>query len=49
MNVFDIEKDTAVVKNVGNCTMCRECIRNEEFKDIVELGKENNKYECSFY
>lgn len=29
MNVFEMENKKAVVKNVTNCTMCRECIRSE--------------------
>lgn len=45
MNVFELEKNKAVVKNVRNCTMCRECIRDEHgLKDKVELGKKRNYF-----
>ena len=26
--------------------MCRECIRDEEFNDAIELGKESDHYIC---
>ena len=48
--VFDIEdvgRDSiAVVKNPRNCTTCRECIRPIELKDVIELSKINDHYEC---
>ena len=49
MGVFDIE-DTGkvIVKNARKCTMCRECIRVEEFRGDVELSKLENHYECKF-
>jgi DNA-directed RNA polymerases I and III subunit RPAC1 len=43
VGVFDIEdiggKKKAFVKDVRKCTTCRECIRPDKFKDIVDLGK----------
>lgn len=42
--VFDIEDGVAVVSNPGNCTMCRECIRREEWKGRVELAKDKTYY-----
>jgi len=49
MNVFSIEQDKAVVKNPRSCTVCRECIRdNEEFNEKIELSKETNHYICNF-
>ena len=46
VNLFYIE-NKAVVKNLKACTMCRECIRNENgFADKVELGKERDHYIC---
>ena len=48
MNVFDIEDirgtKTAVVTNSIDCTMCRECIRKDNFNDKIELGKKRNHY-----
>lgn len=39
----------AVVKNVRNCTTCRECIRNTDeyagFKEKVNLGKRKDVFE----
>jgi hypothetical protein len=35
------------VKDVRACTMCRECIRPEEFSDIIELGKTREHYICN--
>lgn len=50
MNVFDVEEGDmskkAVVKNPKNCTTCRECIRYPPFKDIIDLGKIKDHYEC---
>jgi len=34
----------AVVENAFDCTMCRECIRNEKFTTSIDLGKERNHY-----
>ena len=45
MNVFDIEDlgskggKTAVVARPRDCTMCRECIRQEEWTDRVQLKR----------
>ena len=47
MNVFDIEdiqgEPTAVVSRIRDCTMCRECIRREDWNkhDRVLLGTFN--------
>jgi DNA-directed RNA polymerase I and III subunit RPAC1 len=47
MGVFDIEDSGKIyVKNVKKCTMCRECIRDTDFKEDIELGKLENQYEC---
>jgi DNA-directed RNA polymerase I and III subunit RPAC1 len=50
MGVFDVEKNDmgkrAIVKNPRNCTTCRECIRNAPFKDLVDLGKIKDHFEC---
>lgn len=41
MKVFDIEDigrvKTAVVKNQRNCSMCRECIREDEYNKKIKL------------
>jgi DNA-directed RNA polymerase I and III subunit RPAC1 len=37
--VFDIEDGEAVVKRPRDCTMCRECIREEGWEDFVKLGR----------
>lgn len=49
MDVFDIEdlgkgKKSLTVANVRACTMCRECIREDKFNSVVELGKKRNHY-----
>jgi len=48
MNVFDIEdvkgEKVLIVKNARNCTMCRECIRDDKHNDLVDLGKKRNHY-----
>lgn len=48
--VFDIEdigggKKRAVVADVRKCTTCRECIRPEKFRDVVDLGKIKDRFE----
>ncbi len=49
MKVFDIEDSgNAIVKNARLCSSCRECIRNPKFKDIIELQKVKDHYECNF-
>lgn len=45
MNVFDIKNDEVFVKDIRKCTTCRECIRNDKFKNIVNLGKDAEWYE----
>jgi len=51
--VFDIEdlgnKLKAVVARPRDCTTCRECIKHPEFKDMIELGKVKDHYECKCY
>lgn len=45
-HVFDIEEYGDVVpKNIRNCTMCRECTRNEQLSSFVKLGTVPNHYE----
>ena len=43
--VFDVKGNKAYVKNIRNCTTCRECIRNEKFIGKIELGKITDHYE----
>ena len=44
--VFIINKNgNAEVGNIRECTSCRECIRQEKFKDLIELGKISDHYE----
>ena len=44
--VFVINKKGNVeVGNVRDCTSCRECIRQEKFKNLIELGKVADHYE----
>ena len=33
------------MKNVRNCTTCRECIRHEQFADKINLGKKKDVFE----
>lgn len=37
--VFDIEDSAAIVKDAKKCTMCRECLRHEEWADKIELAR----------
>ena len=46
MKVFEIENLSVIVKNPRKCTLCRECLRNEKFKDVVSLKKIRNKFLC---
>lgn len=47
MGVFDIEDSGKLfVKDSKKCTMCRECIRHDEFKHDIEINKLKNQYEC---
>jgi DNA-directed RNA polymerase I and III subunit RPAC1 len=39
MNVFDIEDGEAVVARPRDCTMCRECIRTDEWENRVQLSR----------
>ena len=48
--VFDIEDlgnnhCRAFVADVRKCTTCRECIRPEKFKDVIDLGKQKDRFE----
>lgn len=47
MKVFDIE-DTGKLKIADSrkCTMCRECIRQEEYSSYIQLSKRKDIYEC---
>jgi DNA-directed RNA polymerase I and III subunit RPAC1 len=39
MNVFDIEDDNAIVARPRDCTMCRECLRPEDFEKKIRLSR----------
>ena len=39
------KKGNAEVGNVRDCTSCRECIRQEKFKNLIELGTVADHYE----
>jgi len=39
------KKGNLEVGNIRKCTSCRECIRQEKFRDIVDLGKLADHYE----
>jgi DNA-directed RNA polymerase I and III subunit RPAC1 len=39
------KKGNAEVGNIRECTSCRECIRQEKFKEYIELGKIADHYE----
>jgi DNA-directed RNA polymerase I and III subunit RPAC1 len=39
MNVYDIEDDTAVVARPRDCTMCRECLRVDDFETKIRLSR----------
>jgi DNA-directed RNA polymerase I and III subunit RPAC1 len=50
VGVFDIEdlgngKCKATVADARKCTTCRECIRHDKFKDVVDLGKIKDRFE----
>lgn len=47
VGVFDIE-DTgkAYIKDSKKCTMCRECVRKDDFKHDIRLEKQKDNYEC---
>ncbi len=42
--VFDIEDGVAVVSNARNCTMCRECLRRDEYKGKIELARDKRHF-----
>jgi DNA-directed RNA polymerases I and III subunit RPAC1 len=48
MDVFDVEDlggvPTAVAARPRNCTMCRECVRGDKWKEKVDLGRIKNHY-----
>ena len=47
MKVFDVEDSGKLfVKNQSNCSMCRECIRDESNSSDIILEKFKNQYEC---
>lgn len=47
VGVFDIEDSgKAYVVDSRKCTMCRECIRHDEFKNDIQLSKLKDTYEC---
>lgn len=39
LKVFDIEDDLAVVKRPRDCSMCRECIREEGWEENIKLSR----------
>jgi DNA-directed RNA polymerase I and III subunit RPAC1 len=50
VGVFDIEdigsgKVRAVVADSRKCTTCRECIRPAKFQEVVDLGKQKDRFE----
>ncbi|CDF35709.1 unnamed protein product [Chondrus crispus] len=42
--VFDIEDDVAVVARPRDCTVCRECIREPEWEERVELTRKRDHF-----
>lgn len=44
MNVFDIEDGCARVAQPRACTMCRECIREPEWNERVELSRKRDHF-----
>ena len=47
VQVFDIEDGKAIIKNLRNCTACRECLRDESLG--VKLGKIKDHFICKLY
>lgn len=50
VGVFDIEDiagggKRAYVADARKCTTCRECIRPEKFREVVDLGKQKDRFE----
>lgn len=37
--------ERAIVAEPRKCTTCRECIRHDKFKDVVDLGKIKDRFE----
>lgn len=46
MNVFDIEDDKAIVSRPRDCTMCRECIREDGWEEKVRLSRVKDHFIC---
>ena len=44
MNVFEIEDAAAVVKRPRECTLCRECIREDGWEELVQLEREGSHF-----
>lgn len=44
MNVFSLKKKKVVIEDEWSCTMCRECIRDDELNSKISLGKKRNTY-----
>jgi len=43
-DVFDIEDGELRITNSERCSMCRECVRRDEFEGLVDLQRYANKY-----
>ncbi len=49
VGVFDIEDSgKAFVADSRKCTMCRECIRSDDYKNDIVLTKIKDSYECKY-
>jgi DNA-directed RNA polymerases I and III subunit RPAC1 len=46
MKVFDIEEDVLVAKRPRDCTMCRECIRKDDYDEIINLERVKDHFIC---
>lgn len=44
MNVFEVKSNSLRVKNVDDCTFCRECIGDEKQGENIVLAKEQENY-----
>ena len=47
MGVFKLSKKKipeVEIEDIWDCTMCRECIRNEKFDKKINLGKKRQHY-----
>eukprot|EP01029_Cantina_marsupialis_P012459 TRINITY_DN2750_c0_g1_i2.p1 TRINITY_DN2750_c0_g1~~TRINITY_DN2750_c0_g1_i2.p1 ORF type:complete len:319 (-),score=108.02 TRINITY_DN2750_c0_g1_i2:133-1089(-) len=44
MGVFDIEDMAAIVKNPRQCTVCRECIREPEWRPKINLSRKRDHF-----